>query len=112
MKITTCSTSLMVPVRTSLGLASTARRFGGSAANAAAPAAVFRNVRRSVMSSPRMEEIENLLGQSFAHARDRSQIAHARTRNRTGRAEVLEQGAFAARAYARDLVERIGADGL
>src|SRR5262249_32811069 len=112
MKITTCSTSAIVPVRAGLGFASTEHKLGGSAAKVAAAGAVFRKVRRSVMSPPRMEEIEDLPGKSFAHARDRSEIADARASYRAGGAEVLEQRTLAAGADASNFVQGIGADGL
>src|SRR3569832_147894 len=59
-----------------------------------------------------MEELVDLLGHIAAHALDCLNIGHARRRNGTCRAEVLQQRPLARRADARDLVQRAGADRL
>src|SRR3954451_18811913 len=59
-----------------------------------------------------MKEIVNFLRQSPAHASHRFQIHKARSRNRLGRAEMLQKSTFARSAHTADLVQRIGTDGL
>jgi hypothetical protein len=58
-----------------------------------------------------VEEIIYFLGQRAADAIHGFKIGETGAGDGAGRAEMLQQGAFAGGADARDFVERIGADG-
>ena len=58
-----------------------------------------------------MKEIEDFLGQGFAHAGNRGKVGQAGPRHGPGGTEMLQQSALAPSPNARDFVQGIGPDG-